>query len=278
EIFGRPEAIPVIVVHGGPGGDYEYLRSLQALSKDYRVIFYDQRGTGLSPRVDKKSLTLEQNLDDLNDIVDHFSNGRKVKLIGHSWGGMLVTGYLSKYPEKVSQAVVVEPGILNVESARADVKIIKASQSIGDVLVMARYLSLYPFVRKDDGQEGYDYVMAGMMSRSQSGPPYQCEGQAMPAGSFTRPGYAAMNNTVMPMLDNPELFTYDLTSGISRYRGGLLLVSSDCSALGYAYQEKYHAPKLPAQTIHVKANGMGHNMLTLNPEWSLKTIGAFLKP
>ena len=277
EIFGKPEAIPVIVVHGGPGGDYGYLKPLQRLSKDYRVIFYDQRGTGLSPRVDKKYLTVEQNLDDLRAIVEHFSNGKKVKLIGHSWGGMLVVGYLSKYPEKVSQAVIVEPGILYPESAKADVKIIKDSQSIRDVFALARYVAMYPFVRKEDGQEGYDYVMSGMMGRGQSGPPYQCVGQAMPPGSFLRPGYEAMNNTVMTMLDNPELFTYDLTDGISRYRGDLMLISSECSAIGYAYQEKYHVRKLPAQTVHVKATGMGHNMLTLYPEWSLKTIEAFLK-
>ena len=53
EIFGNPKSAPIIVVHGGPGADYEYLKPLKGLSKDYRVIFYDQRGNGLSPRVDK---------------------------------------------------------------------------------------------------------------------------------------------------------------------------------------------------------------------------------
>ncbi len=278
EIFGNPDAPTVIVVHGGPGGDFEYLKPLQALAKDYRVIFYDQRGTGLSPRVDKNLLTMEQNLDDLKSVVDHFSNGKKVKLIGHSWGAMLVVGYLSKHPELVSQSVIVEPGILTSEAARADVKIIKGSQSIWDVFALARYMTLYPFVRKEDGQEGYDYVMTEMMGRGQSGPPYQCAGQSMPHGMFKRGGYKAMNNTVMTILDNPAVFTYDLTDGISNYHGDLMLISSECSALGTAYQEKYHLHKLPAQTVHVKAAGMGHNMLTLDPVWSLKTIGVFLKP
>ena len=47
EIFGSADATPLIVVHGGPGLDYEYLKPLKELSNDYRVIFYDQRGTGL---------------------------------------------------------------------------------------------------------------------------------------------------------------------------------------------------------------------------------------
>lgn len=105
EIFGKPESTPVIVVHGGPGGDYEYLKPLQNLSQNYRVIFYDQRRTGLSPRADKRLITLEQNLDDLHSIVKHFSNGGKVKLIGHSWGGMLIVAYLSKYPEWSLQTI-----------------------------------------------------------------------------------------------------------------------------------------------------------------------------
>jgi hypothetical protein len=120
--------------------------------------------------------------------------------------------------------------------------------------------------------------MTEMMGRGQAGPHYQCAGQAMPHGMFRRGGYEAMNNTVMTMLDNPAMFTYDLTAGISGYRGDLMLISSECSALGSAYQEKYHLPKLPPQTVHVKAAGMGHNMLTTHPEWSLKTMGAFFKP
>jgi len=137
---------------------------------------------------------------------------------------------------------------------------------------------MYPFVAKEDGHEGYDYVMSRMMSRGQSGPPYQCAGQTMPPGTFGRPGYEAMNNTAKAMLDNPDIFTYDLTDGISAYHGDLMLISSECSALGHAYQEKYHLRKLPPQTVHVKAAGMGHNMLTTHPEWSLKTLRAFFKP
>lgn len=42
----RPDV--VIVMHGGPVGDSRYLQSLSALSDEYRVVLYDQRGTGIS--------------------------------------------------------------------------------------------------------------------------------------------------------------------------------------------------------------------------------------
>jgi pimeloyl-ACP methyl ester carboxylesterase len=41
------------------GADYRYLLPLKALADDYRVVFYDQRGTGLSPRVPADSITLD---------------------------------------------------------------------------------------------------------------------------------------------------------------------------------------------------------------------------
>jgi len=46
---------------------------------------------------------------------------------------------------------------------------------------------------------------------------------------------------------------------------------------GFDFQEKYHIPKLPVQTIHTKAENMGHNMLTLNSAWSLKVLNDFFR-
>ena len=276
EIFGKPESTPVIVVHGGPGQGYQYMYPLKELSKDYRVIFYDQRGAGLSPRVDKKYLTMEQNLDDLHAIVQRFSNGGRVKLIGHSWGGMLVVGYLSKHPERVSQAVIIEPAFLYPGAPVKEwVAKFKALVSFWNI---APYLLQVPFVRKEDGQEGYDYVATQLANENRPGPPYNCQGQGIPPDTFLRLGYEAYNSMVRPLLDHPETFRYDLTNGMAEYHGDLMLISTDCSILGHAFQEKYNLPKLPPQTIQVKAANMGHNLLTLNPEWSLQTIDKFFKP
>jgi proline iminopeptidase len=66
-------------------------------------------------------------------------------------------------------------------------------------------------------------------------------------------------------------------SGILEFRGGLMLISSECSTLGSAFQEEYNLPLLPTQTVHVKAAKMGHHMLTLNPEWSIPIIEGFFK-
>lgn len=250
--------------------------ALKDLSKDYRVILYDQRGAGLSPRVDKKDLTIEQNLEDLDSIVKHFSNGKKVKLIGHSWGGALVVGYLSKHPENVSQAVVIEPAFLY---PGAPVKEwVKNFKEVLSFWMIGRYMVAYPFIRKDDGQEGMDYVATKLANQNRPGPPYNCEGQGLPPNTFKRLGYEAYNSIYAPVIDNPDSFTYDFTNGISEYHGDLMLISTECSILGHEFQEKYNLPKLTPQTVHVKAENVGHNVLTLKPEWSLQTIESFFKP
>ena len=266
---------PVIVVHGGPGGDSKYLYPIQGLSSTHHLIFYDQRGTGLSPRVNKELLTLQSSLDDLHRIVSHYGAGRQVKLIGHSWGAMLVVGYLSQHPSKVSHAVVVEPGILNPVSAAEFVRRLKASQSIWDALPLLKYVLLAPFVSSVDGHERFDFVMTRLMNRAKPGGPYQCAGEAMQANDFERAGYAAFANMLKPVLHDPESFSQDLTKGVAAYRGMLLMLSSECSFIGYAYQQTLHRPSMPAQTVHVQAMAMGHNMLTLNPAWSVAVIGKF---
>ena len=117
ETFGNDTNEVVIVLHGGPGNDYRYLLSLKALADDYFVVFYDQRGTGLSPRVDVKEHTIENMINDLNNIIDYYAQGRKVHIIGHSWGAMLASGYIGEYPSKVDKVVLAEPGILTSEKA-----------------------------------------------------------------------------------------------------------------------------------------------------------------
>lgn len=273
--YGDARHPPIVVVHGGPGGDLQYLLPLQGLARDHFLIFYDQRGTGLSPRVPKASLTLEHNLDDLHQIVTHYGGDRPVKLVGHSWGAMLSVAYLGRHPDRVSHAVVVEPGILTPEAAKAFVQRFKAEQSVWDALPLLKYIAIAPFVSSRDGHERLDYVMTRLMNRAQPGGPYQCKGESLPPDAFARAGYAAFDTMLKPVLDRPERFTDNLLRDIDRYRGALLMISSECSFIGYAYQSEVHMPFMPAQTVHLKAPAMGHNMLTLNPGWSVAVIDAF---
>ena len=85
-----PEGAPtIIVLHGGPGGDFRSLQALEQLSDGYRVVFYDQRGAGLSQRVADTELGIHAHVEELHDIVETLSPDAPAILIGHSWGAIL---------------------------------------------------------------------------------------------------------------------------------------------------------------------------------------------
>jgi proline iminopeptidase len=113
------EGSPVIVVlHGGPGGDYRNLLPIAPLARDNLLVFYDQRMTGLSSRKFEGTITLKSFFDDLDAFVDHYGHGNKVTLLGHSWGAMLASGYIGMHPEKIDKIIMIEPGILRPDLSK----------------------------------------------------------------------------------------------------------------------------------------------------------------
>jgi len=278
ENYGDPENPPLVVIHGGPGGDFPYLLNVKALSDEYNVLFYDQRGSGLSPRVDASNFTVDSFVEDLDKIVDYHGHGKKVILVGHSWGAMLATAYVSRYPQKVSKAVLMEPGMLNQNSAAAFLDKIKQTQSnlgLGQVFKASLIFTKSIFVKRKDAHEMKDYILTSMMGMG-NGPPYQCPGESLPKGSFVRGGYAVFDSMIMPLMDHPEKFDYDLTKGINSFKGRILLLSSECSFIGYDYQKEYHQQLFGPNVIHTMMKQTGHNMITLKPKESIQIIRDFL--
>jgi proline iminopeptidase len=108
-----PKAAPVLlVVHGGPGGNHLSLRPLERFAPQYRVVWYDQRGTGESERLGPGALsrlTLEENVEDLEAIRQQLQRDR-ISIIGHSFGGALAIFYAAKYPQHVDKLIVYSGG------------------------------------------------------------------------------------------------------------------------------------------------------------------------
>jgi len=102
----------LILVHGGPGfPEARLLRYFNApLEKSFTVVYWDQRGTGKSfdSRIAKSSMTVEQFIADLNELVDAVRRRfgkNKISLYGHSWGSALGVLYAARFPEKVAAYV-----------------------------------------------------------------------------------------------------------------------------------------------------------------------------
>jgi proline iminopeptidase len=93
-VVGEGKEIPLLVIHGGPGGRSCDLANLEALATDRPVIFYDQRGSGRSSvATDTASWNLPRFVADL-DSLRRALGLTEVHLYGHSWGAALAVEYL----------------------------------------------------------------------------------------------------------------------------------------------------------------------------------------
>ena len=88
EAFGHPDSTMIVCIHGGPGGDYRYMLNFKDLADyGYRVVFYDQRGSGLSQRFSKKSYTslglgaIDLIYNELSGVIAHYRTQPKSKSI-----------------------------------------------------------------------------------------------------------------------------------------------------------------------------------------------------
>lgn len=112
EVTGGGSGRPLVLVNGGPGFDHTYLHVAdgvwRALGKDRRVVFYDQRGMGRSPKLEAgQSCDLADQIEDLDAVVKSLGVDQ-VDLLGHSWGGYLVMAYAARHPERVHKLIIVD--------------------------------------------------------------------------------------------------------------------------------------------------------------------------
>ena len=111
EVTGSGPGTPLLLVNGGPGFDHTYLHIASAwdsLSKNRRIIFYDQRGDGRSAPLSKgESCNLADQIADLEALRAHLGFD-KVDLVGHSWGGYLSMAYAARHPEHIAHLMIVD--------------------------------------------------------------------------------------------------------------------------------------------------------------------------
>ncbi|HUQ80353.1 MAG TPA: alpha/beta fold hydrolase [Gemmatimonadaceae bacterium] len=87
--YGTPGARRLLVLHGGPGADHRYLLpQMLELTRDYELVFYDQRGGGQSRTDDPTPITWETHAADLATVVAELSLD-PLEIVGYSWGGLL---------------------------------------------------------------------------------------------------------------------------------------------------------------------------------------------
>ncbi|KDE39636.1 Proline iminopeptidase [Nitrincola lacisaponensis] len=106
EESGNPSGIPVIFIHGGPGGGTSAAHRSFFNPERYRIILFDQRGCGRStPHASLENNTTADLVQDMEKIRDHLNIDTWL-LFGGSWGSTLALAYGQAHPERVSGMIL----------------------------------------------------------------------------------------------------------------------------------------------------------------------------
>ena len=106
DVAGETHDETIVVLHGGRGiGDHRAdFKAFLPLADRYRVLAYDQRGCGRSSLT--PPYTFERLADDLEDIRLSLCGGRRIILIGGSFGGMIALTYAIRHPSGLSRLIL----------------------------------------------------------------------------------------------------------------------------------------------------------------------------
>lgn len=106
EESGNPGGIPVLFVHGGPGGGTSEFNRRFFDPEKYRIILFDQRGCGKSrPHANIENNTTQHLVADMEALRGYLGIEQWL-LFGGSWGSTLSLVYAQTHPQRVSGLIL----------------------------------------------------------------------------------------------------------------------------------------------------------------------------
>ncbi len=101
------EGVPLVLIHGGPGGTHHSFHPYFSRAERFAgVVYYDQRGCGLSGYVEGDGYTIDQAVNDLDRLRKALEIDRWI-VLGWSYGGLLAQCYSVRYPQRTAGLVLV---------------------------------------------------------------------------------------------------------------------------------------------------------------------------
>ncbi|HRP68195.1 MAG TPA: prolyl aminopeptidase [Turneriella sp.] len=106
EECGNPNGIPALFLHGGPGAGLSTNHRRFFNPEKYRIILFDQRGSGKStPYAELRENTLWDLICDI-EVIRKKLNVAKWLVFGGSWGSTLALTYAIQHPESILHLIV----------------------------------------------------------------------------------------------------------------------------------------------------------------------------
>ena len=106
EECGNPGGKPVVFLHGGPGGGCTVGMRRFWNPDVYRIVLFDQRGSGKStPHANLENNTTWDLVNDI-EVLRAALQIDRWQVFGGSWGSTLALAYCQKHPERVTEIVL----------------------------------------------------------------------------------------------------------------------------------------------------------------------------
>jgi pimeloyl-ACP methyl ester carboxylesterase len=105
EVFGPEDGYPIVLAHGITCAIRVWAYQIADLANDYRVIAYDHRGHGRSAAPSRRrAYSLDHLAGDLDSVLEAtLAPGERAVIAGHSMGGIAITSWADRYPDRVAQ-------------------------------------------------------------------------------------------------------------------------------------------------------------------------------
>jgi proline iminopeptidase len=270
-VNGPANAPTIIVLHGGPGGDFRSLQALEALSDQFQLVFYDQRGAGLSERVPQDLLTLDGHLEELKAVIDIVSPEQPPILIGHSWGAMLAAAFIGQNPDDVQSAILIEPGYLDAKGRTAWVttgSTYMSGPTYWWQAVIAGFRTQH--ITGPDSAAQDDFLIGHMVGVFANHPdnPYHC------GNGYTAPNWRFGALTSNVWRGAPDATVDRLGAQVRAFTGPVLLVTGSCNSWLGPLQSQFVARFADAGLAIIP--DAGHDVVWDQPQATLSVIRRFL--
>ncbi len=138
--YGRDkDGIPIVFLHGGPGGSGACFFKQTALADDHPVVIYNQlgsAGSGFNKDITtaeqaQKHLTIDHFVNEVQSVIDHFGFDEFI-IVGRSWGTMLAVEYAAAKQPAGLKGIVLNGPFLNVGQWCSDAERLIKSLDKGD--------------------------------------------------------------------------------------------------------------------------------------------------
>jgi proline iminopeptidase len=126
--FGQgPETI--VILHGGWGAEHSYLfDAFKGLDTKYHLVFYDQRGSLLSPCPAEK-ISVQKHVEDL-ELLRAALGQTQINIAAHSMGTYLAMEYQKQHPDRVKGLVLMGSMIPRTPKTDAEGQLLQQQQGL----------------------------------------------------------------------------------------------------------------------------------------------------